>query len=144
MIKVGNIYEFDMGWFIGNFEPALVKTKDFEIAIHRHQAKTRGDNHIHKIATEYNFVIDGEVCLDSHITLRQNSYWVTEPNQSIEVSFREYTTLLVIKIPSVPGDKYTNLKLLPEQLEDINNWKPSKESAQEFFQKFPVESKLND
>lgn len=106
MIKTGCIHEFKNGWLMGNFVPSLVKTEDFEIAIHRHQASTGGGDHIHKIATEYNIVIDGEVVLDHTISIRQNGYWITEPGQSFDVYFKEYTTLLVIKLPSVPDDKY--------------------------------------
>ncbi len=106
MVKTGSIHEFKNGWLMGNFVPSLVKNEAFEVAIHRHQAKTGGGDHIHKIATEYNIVVDGEVTLDHTISIRQNGYWITEPGQSFDVYFKEYTTLLVIKLPSVTDDKY--------------------------------------
>lgn len=105
-ITVGSLYNFEKGWIVGNFLPTLFHSEAVEIAIQRHQAGTRGDNHIHKIAREYNIVVEGEVCIDSNITIHKNGFWITEPNQSFDVYFRQYTTLVVIKTPSVPGDKY--------------------------------------
>ena len=35
-----NVSDFTKGWFIGNFEPSLLKSKDFEVAIKEYKAGT--------------------------------------------------------------------------------------------------------
>jgi hypothetical protein len=40
------------------------------------------------------------------VTLTKGAIWVTEPNKVYGVEFLEDTELIVMKTPSVPGDKY--------------------------------------
>jgi len=36
-MKIFNIEDMFKGWFIGNFEPSVIKTKEFEVAHHFHK-----------------------------------------------------------------------------------------------------------
>jgi hypothetical protein len=131
MIKCGGLTEFQKGWIIGDFSPALFKTPNFEVGIHYHSKGTFGDKHIHKIATEFNIVVTGDVMLDNSIRIMNSSYWITEPNQQIDVCFLADTCLVVIKIPSIPGDKH--YPITDEQLLDFRNWNPTEEQAKNYF-----------
>lgn len=102
---VSNIKLFTNGWFIGNFKPALLKTKDFEIAHHFYAKGFRGTPHTHKIATEYNYIVSGKL-LVSNKTLTNGDIFVYEPFDISDVIFLEDTDLIVIKVPSIPDDKY--------------------------------------
>ena len=117
-MKIFNIKDFKDGWVIGNFEPALFRTKDIEIAVHDYPKHTRYDNidrHYHKVATEYNIILEGKISLDvpemfrdfsrAHI-LSKGDGWIYKPLERSYVIFLENTKLLIIKTPSVPGDKY--------------------------------------
>ena len=51
-MKIEDIADFTKGWFIGDFEPSLFKTTDFEIAIKSYQKGDTEKEHYHAIATE--------------------------------------------------------------------------------------------
>lgn len=104
MIKT-NIKNFKNGWFIGNFEPTLLKTKDFEIAHHSYKKGFIGEHHTHKIAIEYNYILSGKAIVSSE-TLGPGDIFIYEPNDISNVIFLEDTELIIIKTPSIPGDKY--------------------------------------
>ena len=50
--KKFNLDEMVKGWFVGNFDPSVLKTNDVEVGI-KHYTKGEIENsHFHKIATE--------------------------------------------------------------------------------------------
>ena len=104
-MQVSNIKSFTNGWFIGNFEPTLFKTKDFEIAHHTYPQGYTAPLHFHKEATEYNYIICGKLKIKDLI-LSNGDIFVYSPGEVSEVEFLEETSLIIIKTPSVIGDKF--------------------------------------
>lgn len=104
-MKVSSINEFINGWFIGNFEPSVLKSEEFEVAHHKYAKGFRGTPHTHKIATEYNYIVKGKL-IASGVELSDGEMFVYSPDEISEVTFLEDTDLIIIKTPSVPGDKY--------------------------------------
>lgn len=102
---ISNIKNFKMGWFIGDFSPTLLKTKDFEIAHHSYKKGFAAAAHHHKIATEYNYIVSGKLTT-SGSTLGAGDIFVFEPDETTDVVFLEDSELIIIKTPSVPSDKY--------------------------------------
>lgn len=102
---IANINDFINGWFIGNFEPTLLKTENFEVAHHFYKKEFRSVPHMHKVATEYNYIISGKVRIDEKILWRGDMF-IYEPGDVSDVVFLEDTDLLIIKTPSLPNDKY--------------------------------------
>ena len=100
-----NIKQYKMGWFIGNFEPTLLKTPDFEIAHHSYKKGFTAVPHIHKIATEYNYIVSG-LLIAGGKHLEKGDIFIFEPNEIADVVFLEDSELIIIKTPSVVGDKY--------------------------------------
>lgn len=100
-----NIKNFTNGWIIGDFNPALLKTKDFEIAHHFYPKGFKGIQHTHKIATEYNYILSGKL-VASEIMLESGDIFIYEPHDVSNVLFLEDTNLIIIKTPSLPNDKY--------------------------------------
>jgi hypothetical protein len=45
---VSDIKDMFRGWFIGNFEPAIFKSKDFEVGILFHSKGEKWPKHYHK------------------------------------------------------------------------------------------------
>ena len=104
-MKINKIEEMVGGWFIGDFEPSVLKTKDFEVCYKFHYAGEIWDNHYHKVATEINYLIRGKMNL-SGTELTQGDIFTISPN---EVSIPEFLTdceLIVVKTPSIKEDKY--------------------------------------
>jgi quercetin dioxygenase-like cupin family protein len=104
-MKFYNIKNMIRGWFIGNFEPSIFKTCDFEVGHHLHTPGAEGQDHYHKIATELNYIVSGKVRVSSRICC-DGDFFLYEPGDITDVEFVEDTHLIVIKWPSVPEDKY--------------------------------------
>jgi len=96
---------FFRGWIIGDFLPALLRTQDFEVGILRHTKGEIWPSHYHKIATEYNVLISGHMMLNG-IEMIVNDVFVLNPGEVANPTFLEDCTLLVVKVPSLPKDKY--------------------------------------
>ena len=52
--KIDNMWR---GWFIGDFEPSVLKTKEFEVGLLTHKKGEVWPEHYHIIASEYNVLI---------------------------------------------------------------------------------------
>lgn len=104
-MEIKRLESFKGGWFIGNFEPSVLKTQDFEVAIHHYRANQEWSAHMHKIATEYNVLIDGRMRVCNK-ELVPGDVFIIEPNEIAAPIYHTNCTILIIKVPSVPGDKY--------------------------------------
>jgi len=106
-MKIYNINTFKGGWFIGDFSPSVLKTKEFEVCYKQHQKGECWPKHLHKVATEINYLIKGKMMIQEKI-LQQGDVFVIEPNEIADPTFFEDCELIVVKTPSVTGDKYEN------------------------------------
>jgi hypothetical protein len=102
---VSSLKDHTNGWFIGDFMPSMLKTSAFEVAVHFYTTKTECFKHMHKIATEYNCIISGSLVASGR-TLGKGTIFVYEPGETSDVTFLEDTTLVIVKTPSLPSDKY--------------------------------------
>lgn len=104
-MNLHKLVDFYRGWFIGDFHPTLIKTKAFEIGILKHKKNEYWAAHYHKVATEYNVLISGSMILNE-TPIGAGDIFIIEPGEIAQPTFLEDCTLLVIKTPSVTGDKY--------------------------------------
>jgi|ERR1019366_183448 quercetin dioxygenase-like cupin family protein len=104
-MKIAHIKDFTNGWFIGDFEPSLLKTPQFEVAHHFYPTGFIGTPHTHKIATEYNYIVNGRISVDGNI-LKTGDIFIYEPGDIADVKFLDDTNLIIVKTPSIPNDKY--------------------------------------
>jgi len=104
-MKVYNLKDYTRGWFIGNFEPSLLQTEDFEVGVHEYKKDQYWAPHFHKLSNEFNLLIEGKmkVC-DQEINAGQ--LFVIEKEEWASPVFLEDCKVLIIKVPSIPGDKY--------------------------------------
>jgi hypothetical protein len=104
-MKLYNIEDFKGGWFIGDFEPTLLRTKDFEISVRHYKAGDEEEKHVHKVADEYTVVITGTVEMNG---VQYNPKDVVLIEKGEVVKFRVLTDAITIavKVPSIIGDKY--------------------------------------
>jgi len=100
-----NLEEFTKGWLVGDFEPALFKTKDIEVGIKYYKAGDKEEKHYHKVATEYSIVLYGSVRMLDQI-FKQGQIVTVLPNVENKFECLEDACIVVIKTPSVIGDKY--------------------------------------
>lgn len=104
-MKTGKLADMYRGWIIGDFEPSLLRTKDFEVGVLLHPKGERWPAHYHKIGTEYNVLISGSmrVC-DTELVAGDT--FVIEPGEIADPIFHEDCRILCVKLPSDTGDKY--------------------------------------
>lgn len=106
-MNINNLKNFVKGWFIGNFEPTLLNTNDFEVAIKRYNAGDYEESHHHKIATEFTIIVEGEVEMNGTKYIKDDIIMI-QPNESTDFKCITDVVTVVIKTPSANNDKYTN------------------------------------
>lgn len=97
--------DFKLGWVIGDFDPAIYKTKDIEVGVKYYEPLVKEPKHLHKIATEYTIILLGRVKVNG-IEYSKGDLIKVDKNQISEFETLEKTITLVVKTPSAPGDKY--------------------------------------
>jgi mannose-6-phosphate isomerase-like protein (cupin superfamily) len=102
---LNNLKEFTKGWVIGNFEPSLFNTNDFEIAIKTYKVGDYEPSHHHKISTEFTVIVEGEVLMNG-TEYKKNDIITIKPNESTDFKCLTEVTTVVVKIPSSKDDKY--------------------------------------
>ena len=95
------------GWLIGDFDPSVMRTRDFEFGVKSFKAGDYEPWHYHKIATEITVLISGEAEMNGR-ALTAGDIVVLEPGEGAEFSCKSDVIAAVIKMPGVPDDKYTN------------------------------------
>ncbi len=104
-MKTYQLDNFIKGWFVGDFPKALTRTKDFEVAVKYYKKGDKEDAHFHKIAEEMTMVVYGK-CRMNDLILEKGDLAVVEAGESVEFEALEDSSNVVVKIPSVIGDKY--------------------------------------
>ena len=93
------------GWFIGNFEPSAYKTDQFEVCYKHHLKGEKWDTHYHKEGTEINYLVNGKMIIQNK-ELNTGDIFILKPYEIADPIFVEDCTVLIVKTPSVSGDKY--------------------------------------
>lgn len=104
-MKITRFEDYKGGWFIGNFEPTAYKTGEFEVCYKKHQKGEFWDKHFHKIGTEINLLVEGKMIIQGQ-ELNTGDVFIIYPNEIADPIFLEDCMVLIIKTPSLPGDKY--------------------------------------
>lgn len=103
-MKIGKLSEMQGGWFIGNFEPSIIKSLDFEVCVKNYNAGETEPTHHQKIATEVTLIISGKVRLGES-TFGPGDIILIEPLESFDFEAITDVTLVAVKAPSLPSDK---------------------------------------
>lgn len=104
-MKKYKLNTFTRGWIIGDFEPSLSKTKDFEVAIMHMNEGEISEKHLHKIAEEVTVIVSGKFKINGEIFVAGDIIHLS-PGESADCECLESGHQTAIKIPSVKGDKY--------------------------------------
>ena len=104
-MKVFHLRDMVKGWFVGNFNPTALLTKDVEIAVKKYKAGEYEPAHYHKIATEITVIANGEVRING-VTYVCGDIIVIEPNQATDFLAVTDVITTVVKYPGANDDKY--------------------------------------
>jgi quercetin dioxygenase-like cupin family protein len=103
-VKHARLVDMVKGWFIGDFEPAVLRSKDFEVAVKHYRAGDHEDEHYHRLGVEVTLVISGTVTMMGR-TWEAGDIIVVEPGEATSFTAITDATNVVVKVPSVVGDK---------------------------------------
>lgn len=104
MIKY-NLNDFEKGWFLGDFDKAIQRTTDFEVAVKHYKAGDEEQNHVHLVADEYTVVVLGKIMMNDEIFVA-NDVVLTKKGEYVKFKAIDDAINVVVKTPSVIGDKY--------------------------------------
>lgn len=93
------------GWFVGNFEPSVLKTEDVEVAVKHYQKGDSEDTHHHKIATEITVIVSGRVKMNE-VIYEAGDIIIISPNEATNFEALEDSINVVVKYPGANADKY--------------------------------------
>jgi len=105
-MKTSNLSKMKKGWFVGDFNPTLIKTQAAEIAVKYYKKGDSEERHYHKIATEITVIISGKVRMNG-VEYYSGDIVIISPNESTDFEVLEDTVNTVVKIPGAQNDKYT-------------------------------------
>ena len=104
-MKTAKMNDMVKGWFVGNFEPSLIKTNDVEVAVKEYKQGDYEEAHYHKIATELTVVVSGRVRMFDNI-YEKGDIVIVEPMDITDFEALEDTVCTVVKYPGASNDKY--------------------------------------
>ena len=93
------------GWFVGNFEPTTLKTSQCEVAVKSYKSGATEAAHVHRIATEVTLIASGRARMCGREFVAGDIITLAPGDVTGFVALED-TTTVVVKMPSVMGDKY--------------------------------------
>ena len=97
--------EMVRGWFVGDFEPSVLKTNAVEVAIQKYPKGAKEEWHYHKIATEITAIASGQVKVNGEV-YNSGDIIKIEPSEGTDFECLEDTITVVVKVPGALNDKY--------------------------------------
>lgn len=99
-----NIKNFTRSWFIGNFEPSLLKA-NFEVQARFDKKGSKHGRHFHKQTTEYVVQLGGKHKVDG-IVYGDGDMFIVSPYRSVDYECLEDGYTVCVKDKSIPTDKF--------------------------------------
>jgi quercetin dioxygenase-like cupin family protein len=104
-MKKDSLMNFTGGWFIGNFNPSLLKTNDVEVAVKHYEPGAYDKEHFHKVGTEYTVIVKGKVKM-AGIEYSEGDILTILPMEPTDFLALTEAVTVVVKIPGASNDKY--------------------------------------
>lgn len=104
-MKKERLEKMTNGWFVGNFDPAIAKICEVEIAVKQYKKDDYEIKHFHKIATEITVIVIGKVLMNG-VEFTKGDIIIIDPNEATDFKALEDTITTVVKIPGASNDKY--------------------------------------
>ena len=104
-MKLYKLEDMTKGWFVGDFEPTILKTQDCEVSVKRYKKGEYEASHFHKIATEITVVVLGKISMCGREFI-EGDIIVLQPGEITEFTALEDSITTVVKYPGAKNDKY--------------------------------------
>lgn len=96
---------FKNGWFVGYFEPSLVKTKNFECGVKFMKKGDINPSHYHAESVEINYISYGKVMFND-VVFESNSIVLIEKNECSKFVCLEDCCIFIVRDNSNNLDKH--------------------------------------
>ena len=93
------------GWLVGNFEPSCLRTTACEVAYKEYEPGDQEAAHVHRVASELTLIASGRARMNGR-DLAAGDIVILDPGEATDFTALERTMTVVVKMPSVIGDKY--------------------------------------
>jgi len=104
-MRVHKLSDMTKGWFVGNFSPVVLPSNDTEVAVKHYPAGTVEVRHVHKVGTEVTVIVTGRARMNDRV-LEAGDILLIEPGEATDFEALTEVVTVVVKTPSVAGDKY--------------------------------------
>ena len=104
-MRTAKLDDMIKGWFVGSFDPTLIKTDEVEVAVKKYRKGEFESRHYHKKATEITVIVSGRVRMNG-VEYNEGDIIVIEPYESTDFEALEDTINTVVKFPGASQDKY--------------------------------------
>jgi hypothetical protein len=105
-----HISDFTNGWIVGNFSPSVHKNSEFEVAVKILPEGSLEPRHAQRVGTEITIVVSGNVRMNSDY-FSEGDVIVIPPLEASDFEALSDCSLVCIKFPSAPEDKYLDPRL---------------------------------
>lgn len=104
-MKEFELSDFIRGWLIGDFEPTVFRTKDFEFGVKVYKRGDKEKKHMHKVVDELTVIVSGKFRMTGKVYKSNDIIWI-QPGDATDFECLEDGATAIIKIPSVKNDKH--------------------------------------
>ncbi len=104
-MKHAKLAEMVKGWFVGDFDPVVLRTADVEVAVKHYRAGDREDLHHHRVATEVTVIVSGTVRMLDRVW-ETGDIVVIEPGEATAFEALTDAVNVVVKLPGAKNDKF--------------------------------------
>ena len=101
----GKLQDMFKGWFVGDFDPSLLRTEACEVAVKTYKAGDSEELHHHKVATEVTLILSGRVRMCGK-EWGEGDIIVLEPGEATDFVALTDAVNVVVKTPGAKNDKY--------------------------------------
>lgn len=104
-MRLHKLSDMTKGWFVGDFSPSALQSRDAEVAVKSYEAGSVEARHLHKVAAEVTVIVSGRARMNTTV-LEAGDIILIEPGEATDFEALTDVTTVVVKTPSVAGDKY--------------------------------------
>jgi len=104
-MKVSSLNQMTRGWFVGDFDPSLLKTQAIEVAVQTFKAGAHEAKHFHEIATELTVIVSGRATMNG-VEYQAGDIIKIDPGEATDFKALVDTVTTVVKYPGASNDKY--------------------------------------
>ena len=101
----GKLQDMFKGWFVGDFDPTLLRTDACEVAVKSYKAGDAEELHHHKVATEVTLILSGRVRMCGK-EWGEGDIVVLAPGEATAFEALTDAVNVVVKTPGAKNDKY--------------------------------------